>query len=1049
MVRSVVSMAPPRVPGPGMPPQRAHPPQHVLKRSSTKSPAAPGVSRIAVSRIIQSKITVPRIPDTVVPRQRVEIQLANLIEGHRVVCLYATAGAGKTTAAHQAASHLDRPLCWLSVDTTDVAVGRLLHYLEATLAAAVPGACGIVDAALSAGLPHGEVAGLLAESIGPVPLLLILDDLERLDGATEALTVLSTLLRYLPDTARVVLISRQELPLSGEGVAATSWLMALGDDELAFTAEEAAAALARTDRSDIDPAAAIAATGGWVTGVLFEAWRSAEHATGLGGEADPLHGYLAAQILSQLTSGERDFLIHTALLHEVTPAAAEALGETDAAARLHALRARHLPASWDCPSPMLRCHPRFREYLLACLDRRDEAERKRLRRAHADWLNENNHPEEAVDEYLAADALTEALTTAEQVLERVIERADLPVAERWLQRIQPVRREHHTALAGAELMLAIAHEDYRRGVEVSDRLAATGHRDALARSSSKLASMMAWCYFHAGRLEDIQQILAIGCPGAELDAMHYCMSLLDEVDATEPAAATLSGGPLDALIMRVHYYHGRLPLLLDSPVSPWAAKAAESWRLGALLAMGYIEQAAEAYQAICGTRDPGVWLYSLFTVELLREQGQRDAAWRALLKGRERLRAAGSVMLEMLTYVEEAALELRFNRDPASARIPLEHVRAHPVGRSYTFIAEQAATWLGLALLLAGEDQTARECLREAVASMRASGRVLLLPAAAVYLAEAEWRSGEEACADDAADAALAAADQQGSNHLLLEALGDFPVVLSRRLDAEASSESRWHDLGRALMARGVQLATPPAPALRLTEFGSVAITWDGLEVWPRLTKSYELLAFLADREHHEATKEELLDALFAGRHDDSAAAYLRQALRKLRQVLPEDAIDTRSNCIRLSDHISLTSDSARLHCLLGHASSLRGTDKLALLLEALAIVEQGTYLPGITSPWAEQHRDQLATLMLETRCQAAELAFTTGDYRRATHLAEVVLTEDPFRESVWRLQMRLADATGDPDRVIAAYRACEHALRQLDTSPSPTTQRLLNNLRK
>jgi hypothetical protein len=36
---------------------------------------------------------------------------------------------------------------------------------------------------------------------------------------------------------------------------------------------------------------------GWVTGVLFEAWRVGPHVEGAGGEADPVDGYRAACIL--------------------------------------------------------------------------------------------------------------------------------------------------------------------------------------------------------------------------------------------------------------------------------------------------------------------------------------------------------------------------------------------------------------------------------------------------------------------------------------------------------------------------------------------------------------------------------------------------------------------------------------------------------------------------------------------------------------------------------------------------------------------------------
>ena len=57
-----------------------------------------------------------------------------LIDQHRLVFVYASAGAGKTTAILQAAPAFSGQLVWLDVDTTDTATGRLLVYLEAALA---------------------------------------------------------------------------------------------------------------------------------------------------------------------------------------------------------------------------------------------------------------------------------------------------------------------------------------------------------------------------------------------------------------------------------------------------------------------------------------------------------------------------------------------------------------------------------------------------------------------------------------------------------------------------------------------------------------------------------------------------------------------------------------------------------------------------------------------------------------------------------------------------------------------------------------------------
>ena len=163
-------------------------------------------------RVIRRKIMVPPLADSVVPRKRVDALLTGLLDQHRLVFIYASAGAGKTTAIVHAAQRMQRPLVWLDLDSTDAATGRLLTYLEAALARQIPEAAGVATSALAAHLPHAEVAGLLAEAIGDVPVLIVLDDAERLAGAPDALEVLASFARYLPPFARLLVASRTELP---------------------------------------------------------------------------------------------------------------------------------------------------------------------------------------------------------------------------------------------------------------------------------------------------------------------------------------------------------------------------------------------------------------------------------------------------------------------------------------------------------------------------------------------------------------------------------------------------------------------------------------------------------------------------------------------------------------------------------------------------------------------------------------------------------------------------------------------------------------------
>ena len=387
---------------------------------------------------------------------------------------------------------MQRPLVWLDLDSTDAATGRLLTYLEAALARQVPEAAGVATSALAAHLPHAEVAGLLAEAIGDVPVLIVLDDAERLAGAPDALEVLASFARYLPPFARLLVASRTELPFRSS-VGTLPWAAAVGEEDLALTVDEAAEALAVRGRSDIDPVDAVVETGGWMTGVLFEAWEAADHVIGLGGEADPLHGYLATEILGQLAEEDAEFLISTAVLTEVTVPRAEALGLASASARMHSLAGARLPVSWLGHSASMRCHPRFREFLLKRLDRRGEAEQRVIYRAHARLLLSEGHDEEAVEEYLRAGCADDALQIVRPVLERVIERTDFAQAERWLQALAPARPPGDISLAASELMLTVVQEKFAAGVELADQLDRLGQRRVLAANSGRAAGLMAGC----------------------------------------------------------------------------------------------------------------------------------------------------------------------------------------------------------------------------------------------------------------------------------------------------------------------------------------------------------------------------------------------------------------------------------------------------------------------------------------------------------------------------------------------------------------------------
>ena len=1004
------------------------------KLSSVEELAPEQAARRAVT--IGRKVRPPAVPARVVARPRLSRLLGSLLRRHGVLVVAATAGSGKTTAVLEAVGEDGAELAWLTVDRSDAAPGRLVAYLESALSERVPALAGRATDALADGFSHPEAAGLLVDSLGKRELIVVLDDLERLDDAAEAWDAISSFLRQAPPTVRIVLISRRSLPASCElpPPPTVAWL---DERELAFTVEEAAAALASSGREGLDAEQVVEATGGWVTGVLFESWRSSAHVAGAGGEADPLFGYLGSHILTQLRSPVRTFLVESAILDEVSAARAAALELPDAAATLAELRAAHLPVAWDGEATM-RCHPRFREYLMALLERGSAERLHRLRLLHGRLLAAEGHFEEATDELLRVGARSEAAACAESSILPVVERLDLEQAQRWLAALTISGEPRPTPFAVAELMLCWAEEDYRGTERVADELAARGERAEVARRSPRAAALMIWCYYMRGRPADAEAIIAVSS-GAEVQAAAYLVAGDDE----RPPRPELGGGPFDLFILFADYFSGRLGAVEPASGSRWADSVVTAWKIAVLRANGRTGKAIEMYERAVAESSCPLGMLTFLGPELYVDAGDVPKARRAMAAGRTRYQEIGAPGWAACVTFAEARLELRCEGDPAAARRALDAIDAGAFAGGHLFRGT-LGVWYGLADLLDGRDEEALAGLRTTVELMHSTGGHIELPAAAIHLSEAEWRHGDEEAADAAADLALEAAHAQGSNHILLQGLSDFPAVVSRKIDAELRTDSPWHELGRALMTRQVAVPGYGEHTVLVREFGEAAIVIDGEKVRVALSKCLDLLAFLATREGGAADRAELLGALFDGRDDRSARSYLRQVIHRLRGLLPEETLISDGEVLRLGERVTVSSESEQLLAGLAEAARLSGANRLRAILDALTVSEHGCYLPRLEAEWARQRAVEVDERCLDARLEAAELAFAGGDYPLARQLCEEVVGDDRFRERGWQLLIRVATEVGDSDGAALALRRCEAALAEIGVKPTDVTRALV-----
>jgi ATP/maltotriose-dependent transcriptional regulator MalT/DNA-binding SARP family transcriptional activator len=994
--------------------------------------------------LIEAKVRVPHVRETAVARPRVSALFHTRLAAVDVLWVTATAGAGKTTAVVHALNDVSEPVAWLRLDNGEVLPGRFLVYLEQALLRSLPDAEPLVASALERGISHPDCAALLAQSIDDTKVVLVIDEVERIEQASLAKEVLAAVLAYAAPGTKTVLISRREVELGLTRPRVDGRVGYIAEADLALSVEEARDALAL---AEVDARAAVEATGGWVTGVLFESWRSAEHIHGSGGESDPLSGYLSTEIMASLAPELRSFLVTTAVLDVVTPDAASRLGVAGAGETMSRLRTAHLPVVFEGPRTM-RCHTRFREYLLEQWRELDPPIQTDIRVRHGRLLAAQRRWEDAVGEFLAAGDVAQAEDAAEQAILAVTRRLDFDLVERWLAAFRAWRVESSALLTTAELLLALDRERFGLAARAADRLVASGEAPSLR--DARLFSAMAWSYFVNGRIEDARTVLDGAPDEAHTRAMRFCIGVELADDDTHyrdrpPDTYTL----LDGLLARVDLAHGRFAELLSREGGRQGSRegspqqAVRLAQVGALTGLGRLEEAWSR----APTSTPG-WTGTLMRAELMAASGRPEDAWTELIAGRDVLSRSESPLYRMFALLTETMLALRFRRDTARARAALRAVIQEPTATRRIRVLEQLALWHGMIALLEDDTDEAVRQLREAVALMTRWDRRLFLTTAAVYLAEAEWRAGNEERSDRAADLARQTAKVTGSEHALCRALEDFPAVLSRRLDIEQNPDGPWHDLGRTLVvSAGSPQVAVQRPSLVVAELDRPAIVVGGRRYEPKLIKTVELLSYLAV-EGPEVSRADLIAALFDSKNDRSANAYLRTAVNGIRSLADDpDCLHSDGPQVRWSGGPLNSTFVETLVCY-RRMRTVTGHDRLRLALETLNRVSGKEMLPGARSPWAAGHRDRWTSLVLDIRHTAAEAAYEEPSYGLAHQLVSQVLAEDPYRERAWRLAMRIASAVGDTDGVIAAYRGCQSALRELPAEPSPATRALFDRLR-
>lgn len=206
--------------------------------------------------------------------------------------------------------------------------------------------------------------------------------------------------------------------------------------------------------------------------------------------------------------------------------------------------------------------------------------------------------------------------------------------------------------------------------------------------------------------------------------------------------------------------------------------------------------------------------------------------------------------------------------------------------------------------------------------------------------------------------------------------------------------------------------------------------------------KPLALVAFLALSPGRSASREFLLDLLWADMDGERGRHALRQTIWQIRQLLGDASFEGREE-IRLT--LPIDSDRDRFLAAVEHGN----------LADAVALYT-GPFLPAFAAPggaefehWADREREHLRGLFLRAADTLARRHLAQGRPREALKLARRIREADPLHEGGWRLLLEALTAAHDPVQALVEADALEELLRVEEREAEPATRAALRAARQ
>jgi LuxR family transcriptional regulator, maltose regulon positive regulatory protein len=387
-----------------------------------------------------------------VARGRLDGLLDDAVEAP-LVLVSAPAGAGKSTALSGWLHRRGHASGWYSLERDDND--------PAVFWPSVALALGLPDAAERRGAR--DIARALFElerPAGSPPYVLVLDDYHAINNASIHRDV-DQLVVEAPAFLRLVVSTRHDPPLMLAKLRARGNLRELRYDELRLDQAEVSALLNREMGVRLDPAhlnRLTERTEGWAAGVQLVGL-TLQHRSDAGDFVDQFAGddrhisdYMRDEVLTQLPTDLRGFLLDTAILDRFNAPLCQAVtGVDDAQRMLDDLdRLNMFVIRLDHRRDWFRYHHLFAEWLRL----QAPSDPRPRHRSAADWLAAHHQPGDAIRHYVSAGEADRGAAIVDRERWVLVGQGREETLREWTQLLPPEVRRRHPQLTLAAAWVA-------------------------------------------------------------------------------------------------------------------------------------------------------------------------------------------------------------------------------------------------------------------------------------------------------------------------------------------------------------------------------------------------------------------------------------------------------------------------------------------------------------------------------------------------------------------------------------------------------------------